>query len=116
MADTLYADLADSRLPAILGAELMLSREDRAVIQNHPALFYAGDVTGSGSSVIKQSELDFMAAHELAAVADGAAVTPTTITDSSYTVTVARRAKSYAPTDLARLTDSFGALDPVNRL
>ena len=113
MATTLYADLADSRLPAILGQELMLSREDRSVILNHPALFYAGDVTGSGSSVIKQSELDFMAAHELAAVADGGAVTPTTLTDTSYTVTVARRAKSYEPTDLARLTDSFGALDPV---
>jgi hypothetical protein len=112
MADTLYADLADSRLPAILGQELMLSRQDRMVILNHPALFYAGDVTNSGSTVIKQSELDFMAAHELAAVADGAAVTPTTLTDTSYNVTVARRAKSYAPTDLARLTDSYGALDP----
>lgn len=110
---TLYADLADTRLAEILAAELMFSRADRNALINHPALRYVGDLTATGSATVKQSDLTFMGADLLAAVLDGATVAETVITDASYNVTISRRAKRYIPSDLARVTDSYGHLDPT---
>ena len=107
--EILYSGLGDQRLTEILAKEWLLSLADREMIQQSPALVYAGDAQGSGSATIKISEIDFFGADPLAAVAEGAAIGNTALGAASYTVTVARQSKQYTESDLARLTDGLGA-------
>jgi len=110
--EILYSGLGDLRLAEVLSQEVLLALADRNAIMQHPALVYAGDASGSGSTTIKVGEIGWMGYDSLAAVAEGATVANTALTDASHTVSVARQAKAYAPSDLAKLTDSIGHLSP----
>lgn len=107
-----YAGLGDQRLTESLNQEYLLALADRAALQNHPSLINVGSAGPNGSLTIKTSEISWNGADQLAAVAEGASVANTALTDTSYTVTVARYAKAYSPTDFARMTDVHGILSP----
>ena len=100
-----YASVADLRTAEALSAEFLMLLADRNALSNHPALVYAGQGNGLGSSVLKVPELGLMGYDLLAVTADGSAVSNSALTDGAATVTIARYSKSYEPTDLALLTD-----------
>ena len=106
MADEIiYSGIADLRTAQALSAEILLLLADRNALPNHPALLYAGDAIGRGSSVLKVPGVGLGGYDLLTAPGDGSAVANTALTDAAYTVTVARYSKSYEASDLARLTD-----------
>lgn len=112
--EILYSGLTDLRTTEVLSKELLLSLADREALQNHPALVYAGDAQGTGSTTLKIGQLGWDGYDQLSSVSEGSAVTNTALTDASTTVAVARYAKQYEVSDLARITDSLGIFsDPA---
>lgn len=105
-----YSGLADLRLTETLSAEVLLLLADRNAVGMHPALMYIGDLGGSESLTKKVAEIGWNGYDALADVAEGASVSNTALTDSSVTVTVSRRAKSYIWSELAKITDVQGLL------
>jgi hypothetical protein len=111
MADEiLYAGLADQRTTEVLNGDYIMLATDRNALPNHPALFYGGNLAGSGSTTTKVAHAGIMGYDLPAVIADGAEVPNTAWTDGSTTVTVARRSKSYSASSIARFTDSLGLL------
>lgn len=111
--EILYAGLADLRTAEALSAEYLLLLADRNSLPAHPSLVYAGDAMGRGSVVLKVPEIGLMGYDLLSAVGDGSAVSNTSLTDGSATITVARYSKSYEASDLARLSDpANGMINP----
>ena len=109
MADEIkYSGLGDLRLAETLNREVLLALADRNVLQNHPALFYAGDASLTGSATIKTGEIAWNGATLLASTAESASPSNTALVDDSHTVTVARYSKQYQVTGLASITDSLG--------
>lgn len=111
MADEiLYAGVANQRVAESLSTDFIMLAADRESLPNHPALFYAGDLFGSGSNTKKVAHAGIMGYDLPVAVADGAQVARTTWSTGATTVAVGRRSKAYAPSDLARFTDPVGLL------
>ena len=112
MADEIkYSGIGDLRTAEVLMSQWLLLLANRSVIMDHPALMYAGNVTGSGSGVIKIPQIG-LGGYDLLAVdaSENTTIANTALTDGSGTVTVQRYAKIYSRTDLAGLTDSQGLL------
>lgn len=109
-----YASMSDLRLTEAITAFYLLGLADRNALQAHPALVYMGDAGVGGSLTKKASEIDWMGADQLSAVAEGASVALTALSDASYTVAVSRYAKAYGLTDLGRLTDIHGIWEPAS--
>jgi hypothetical protein len=109
-----FAGLGDQRLVESINREWLLSLADRQPLQTHPALISVGSAGMNASLTIKTSEISWNGADQLTAIAEGASVPNTALTDNSHTVTVARHAKAYSPTDLARMTDIQGVLMPAS--
>lgn len=111
MGNTAYSDITDLRTAEALSGMVIQLLAARDALPNHPALMYAGSAEGSGSAVVKVPHIGLEGYNTLAATSDGAAVTATTISDGATTITVARKSRAYAPTDLAKLTGPAGQLD-----
>lgn len=111
MATVTYASIADLRTAEALSGMVIQLLAARDALPNHPALFYAGSASGTGSAVVKVPHVGLDGYDRLATVADGALLTASAITDGATTITVARKSKAYAPTDLARLTGPDGQFD-----
>lgn len=105
-----YGGLGDLRLTEELAAEVQLLLADRNALGMHPALMYLGDCGGAPSLTKKLSQVGWNGYDAMSDVAEGASVTNTALTDSSVTVTVSRRAKSYIHSDHALFTDIQGLL------
>lgn len=89
---------------ALTNAYILLAAE-RNALQNHPALFYVGDIgVGARSNTLKVPHIGLMGYDLLASTGDGAAVANSALVDGSSTVAVARYSKSYEASDLARMT------------
>jgi hypothetical protein len=110
--EVFYSGLGDARLTETLAANIVILLSDQSMIHNHPALTYVGDARGSGSTTRKIAAFGLDGYDLLASVAENASVANTALTDDSYTVTVARYAKQYQHSDLAKMTDSVGHLNP----
>lgn len=108
--EILHSGLAAIRNPSILAKEFLLLLKDRRSFRNHPSLVYAGDAQGTGTTTIKIGALGLQGYDHLTSVAEGAAVANTPLTHTSFPVTVARWAKRYTASDLARITDIYGHL------
>lgn len=106
--EVLFSSTGDLRLAEVINrfAELLLA--DRASIWGHPALVYLGDLSGSGSTVVKQGQVGLDGYDEMAAVAEGSSTSNTALTDDSTTVTIARQALQYQISTLAEMTSSIG--------
>lgn len=112
MADeVLYAGVANQRVAEALSTDYIMLAADRAALPNHPALFYAGDLFGTGTDTKKVAHADIMGRDLPVPVADGAKVGNTVWGTGATTVVVARRSKAYAASDLAKWTDSLGLLN-----
>lgn len=111
MADEItFSALSDATVAATLHQEILQKLGDRNSLWGHPAIAYLGSVNGSGSNV-KKGFIDGMDLAPMAAVSDGSAVSNTSISGytSAVSVTVARQALMWTPTDLAGLTWAFPA-------
>lgn len=103
--ETTYSALADSRATEILIGTWQSLLAERGPLPTHPALVKAPDVAGLGSSKVRVSAAALDGYTLLASTSDASAVSNTALVDEKYEVTVARYSKTYAPTDLALLTD-----------
>lgn len=112
MADEiLYAGLTDQRTTEVLDGQFMQLLADRSALPQHPALYYAGDLAGSGSTTKKIPFVGMFGYDLPTARADGAAAVNTALSDSSVTVTVSTKTKAYEPSDIARFSDGLGILN-----
>jgi len=105
-----YASLTDLRVSEVLSGLYLLKLADRNALPNHPAIHYAGDASGSGSTTVKIPAIGWIGYDALAEVNETVATTNTALTDEAITVTVARQSKQYQDTQLAALTGSINFL------
>ncbi len=108
-----YSSLGDLLTSEVLNGEVVLLLAERNYLPNHPAIFMAEPIDGSGSSTRKVSHVGLFAYDLPAALADGATVSLTALSDGSTTLSVSRYTKAYGATDLARLTLPSGRIDPA---
>ncbi len=118
MADEIvFSSLSDATVAATLHQEILLKMGDRASLWGHPALAYLGSVNGTGSNV-KKAAIWGLDLAPMSAPSEGAAVANSAI--SGYTanasVTVARQAIAWAPSDLATMTWGVGPSGLVERI
>lgn len=102
----------NARLAATLYQSIVLKLADTGTIRNAPAFLNVGSVNGSGSDSIQVPVVGLGGTDIMGAVADGSAVSNTSITSAAATVAVARQALRYDLTDLARVSNSVaGGVD-----
>ncbi len=108
MAVIQYSTSGDLRLAEVLAAEYQLLLADRFSMLGHPAVMYAGNAEAAGSTVIKVPLVGLLGYDRMVGVAEDAATSPTSLTDSSALVTVARQAIERQITDINGMVDSIG--------
>lgn len=103
-----------SLLPSeVISAEYLRMRADRDTsILAHPALHYAGDCAGRGSTTFKVPQVGLDGYKRLEQVAEAAAVQRSAVDDDEGSVTVAPWRKAYEFSDLAKAVDT-GLLTPT---
>jgi hypothetical protein len=109
--EILYAGLADQRLAETLSGDYLELIADEAALPKHNALYYAGDLYGTGSTTKKVPHVGINAYDLPVAVADGAAVANSAFADGSTTISVAAYSKAYERSDVAKFTDTLGVLN-----
>jgi hypothetical protein len=104
--EILYSGLGDLRLAESLSTQFLLLLADRNWLGNHPALFDAGDVSGTGSTVVKIPQIG-LDGYDAAAASSGESGNSANValTDASITVTVARQTFARETSGLAQITD-----------
>ena len=111
--ESLYASIANERMAAVLGREVIMLLAARGSLPSHPSLIFGGDIGGSGSSQILIPQVGLGGYNLMSSVADGASVANTAITDAVATLAPTRYALSREPSDLAKWTDpSNGMINP----
>lgn len=110
----LFADVANARtneeLSALYG---LLLREDSDAILNVLQAAYVGDIAGSPSNVIQVTDYDDAAYNGFASRTEIQAISPTDPAPAKTDVTVARYGFARRPSDLVKMTDSHGVLNPA---
>ena len=106
--EVFYSGVGDARLAQVLSADVQLLLADRFSLWGSPAIHYAGDAGGRGSTTIKVPIFGLNGVDRMAAVAENASVANTSFTPTSVTVTIARQALQRSASDLMNLTDSVG--------
>jgi hypothetical protein len=107
-----YSNLTDLQLSAILNQELLLITADRAALMDHPAIMLVGDISGSGSAVVKTGLAGLDGYDEMSAVAEGSSAANVALTDASVSITVARQALRRQISDLAAIVNR-ARMDPA---
>jgi len=104
--EILYSGLGDLRLAETLSTQFMLLLADRNWLGNHPALWDAGDISGTGSTVVKIPQIG-LDGYDAAAASSGETGNSANValTDASITVTVARQTLARETSGLAQITD-----------
>lgn len=104
--EILYSGLGDLRLAETLSTQFMLLLADRNWLGNHPALWDAGDISGTGSTVVKIPQIG-LDGYDAAAASSGENGNSANValTDASITVTVARQTLARETSGLAQITD-----------
>ena len=106
-----YPGIGDLRVAEMMSGEYIRLAAAREALPNHPALWYAGDTAGKLTTTVKVGHVGLDGFDMLSSRAEDAEGANTALTDGSTTVTVAPFFKSYAASDLARLTGADGILD-----
>jgi len=107
-----FSSIADQVESEILSGEFLMLQADRNALPAHPALFRVPGFRGRGSTSQKIPQIGLMGYDLLASTAETGTVANTALTDASGTIAVARYAKAYESSDLARLVDAYGVLQP----
>jgi hypothetical protein len=101
-----------ARLAAMLYQSIVMKLADTGSLRNAPCFLNVGSINGSGSDSIQVPVVGLNGTDIMSAVADGSAVSNTSITSAAATVAVARQALRYDLTDLARVSNSVaGGVD-----
>ena len=108
MAIETYANSGDVRTVERLAAEFRLVLADRFSLFGHPSLVYGGNAGETGSSVVKIPIVSLGGVNRLVAIGAGGSTTPTSITKTSVSCTVARQALERGQEDLNEMVDSIG--------
>lgn len=111
MASILYSNSTDMRVSQVLAAEYQLSLADRASIFGTALgslIAYAGNMAGKGSTTVQIPLAALNGVNRLAPIAENASTTPTSVTTTSVTASVARQALERSMSDLNALVDSVG--------
>ena len=110
----LFADVANARATEELSAAYgMLLAEESAAILNVLAPSYVGDIAQGASNVIRVTDYDSAASNGFASRTEVQAISPTDPAPAKTEVTVARYGFARQPSDLVKMTDSHGILNPV---
>lgn len=103
-------ETAKIRLEAMINAEIALQLADMASLRQF--VTYVGSVNGTGSDTIRYRTTDLGAKTPLASVADGAALTASSMDGSYADVVVARQGLAYDLTDLFSMSGFGSDIDP----
>jgi len=114
MADeVLYSGLGDQRLTEILSTQILLSLADRNWIGNHPALWRAPRLNGTGSLTIKVPIVGLNGYDAMVAPTnEDDSQANVALTDSSKQITIARQSFAREISGSAQITDT-GTLTPA---
>lgn len=109
-----FAHLTHTTTAEAIGGEMLmlLAARGGGALLTHPALVYGGAVNATGSNVVTTPHLGLDGYNIFATFSDGTSIDATDPTFSSTQVTVAKYGLRYSPTDLARLTDATGIINP----
>jgi hypothetical protein len=108
MAEFLYSGAGDLRLTEAMAGMYRLILADRFSLLGHPSVTYIGNCASRGSTVFKVPFAGLQGYDRMSAVAENASTAPTSVTDTSATVTVARQAIERSISDLNDMVDSVG--------
>ena len=111
----LLTDVANARVQEEMSALMgLLLREDSQAILNVLQPAYAGDISGSASNVIRVTDYDDAAYNGYGAeLTEIGAISPTDPAPAKTDITVARYGFARRPSDLVKMTDSHGMLNPA---
>lgn len=110
------ADMQTSNLTGLLASEALsgvveMTLADRGALPNHPALIAIPKLEGLGSTSIQASSVGLDGADLLVSTAEITGVTATTIANTAVNLTIAKFAKAYSASGLARIVDSTGTIN-----
>lgn len=111
MANVLYSNSSDMRLTQVLAAEWRLRLADRFSLLGTPlaqAVPLVANMAGRGSTTVQIPLASLMGVDRMAAVAENASTTPTSVSTTNVTVAVARQALERGMSDLNAMVDSVG--------
>jgi len=106
-----YTGSTDARLTQALASEWRLALADRESIYGSPlamAVPLLANAASQGSTTLQIPIISLQGVDRLAAVAENASTTPTDVTKTSVTVTIARQAMERSISDLNNMVDSVG--------
>jgi len=110
----LFADVANARTQEELSSAYgMLLAEESAALLNVLGPSYVGDIAAGASNVIRVTDYDSAASNGYASRTEVQAISPTDPAPAKTEVTVARYGFARQPSDLVKMTDSHGVLNPV---
>ena len=101
---------ADIRLAAMIQAQVQLKIADMSSLRQY--IDYLGDISGTGSNVVRARFTDLGAASPMSAVADGTDLTPSAMDGSVADVTVSRSGLAYSISDLFSMSGLGRDIDP----
>lgn len=99
----LYSGASATALAEILptaGEKYLRALKDRSVLENHPALVYAGSVANMGSSTIQLASLGIDGFDDMANSGEDSTTANTAPTVSAVTIAPAQKALSYSVSEL----------------
>jgi hypothetical protein len=105
------AMMNDARVSAVLRGEV-IALLSKGSLPTHPAIIYVGSINGSGSDTVRQVFAGLGGYNAMTPVGEGVDIADTDLTLDSVELTPVRHALSRGQTDIARLTDSMGMLNP----
>lgn len=110
----LFADVANARTNEELSsAYAMLLAEESGALLTVLAASYVGDIANGASNVIQVTDYDGSAYHGFTDRTEVQAISPTDPAPAKTDVTVQRYGFARQPSDLVKMTDSHGILNPV---
>jgi len=107
-----FSNSQNRTLTEVLNGFFTLIYADRDILFNHQALIKIDDPTPGGSTTVQVPEVGWMGFDQLTAVAEGAAIGNTALTEQESLISVGRYGKRYEHSELAKMTDVYGLLDP----
>ena len=110
----LLGGLADLTVAEVLTGKYLQLLGDRNALPNHPAiaLGYQRDMVGAGGNTVKVPHVGIFGFDILATGTEGTETGNTAFSDGSSTIVVVQKDKVYEYSDLVRMIDANGLINP----
>lgn len=112
MATNTYSSMSDLRMTSMVSAEINLLLKDTANLRNTGYIQYAGSVNNLGTNAIKVRLIGLNGRDSFASRTEVQAVSDTSLTDDSVTLTVSRYSLMYDISDLLNMTATNARYEP----